>query len=173
MKILLLMLATALSACVIPIQAIVNGRLGQAISNPFLAAWISFFGGAVSLTLIVLIANREIPPLSEAIDQPWYLYTGGLLGVVFVTTVLTVVPHLGTANVLAAAIVGQLTMSLIVDHFGLMGLPRHPVNFVKVIGVGLLVFGTLMISRSELFLKKNADEPAATNHRTTAPEGHG
>lgn len=169
-KTFLLMVLAAFAACIIPVQSIVNGRLGQALSHPFLTSWISFLSGTLALTAIVLIVSGGIPPLEEALSQPWYLYTGGILGVVFVTTVLVVVPQIGTANVLAAAIVGQMTMSLIIDHFGVLGIPRQPVNWVKVVGVCFLLLGTVCISRSkaiESMLSSRGDSPY------NAPENSG
>jgi len=143
MKILVLMLLAALSACVIPIQAIVNGRLGVVVDNRILAALISFLGGTIALTLILLV-TQGVPNLSGK-HIPWYLCTGGLLGAVFVTAVLSLVPHLGTARIIAATVVGQLIMSLIVDHYGILVVPKAPINPVKVVGGLLLIGGMLLI----------------------------
>lgn len=146
MKILALMLLAALVACVIPVQAIVNGRLGVVVDNRILAALISFVGGTVALALI-LLATQGVPDLSGK-QIPWYLCTGGLLGAVFVTAVLTLVPHLGTARIIAATVVGQLIMSLIIDHFGVLGVPKAPINPVKIVGALLLIGGMLLIQYS-------------------------
>lgn len=148
MRTLLLMAVAMLAACVIPIQAIVNGRLGQVLQNPLLAALISFTGGTIILALLLFTTARGLPRIPEGIIVPWYLFTGGLLGAVFVTVVLILVPRIGTANLLAAAIVGQLLMSLIVDHYGLLGVPQSSISTIKVAGVGLLVAGVLLIQRT-------------------------
>lgn len=147
MRTLLLMSAAMLAAGVIPIQAIVNGRLGQEIRNPLLAALISFTGGTIVLAALLVISPRGFPTIPSAARLPWYLFTGGLLGSVFVTVVLILVPKIGTANVLAAAIVGQLLMALLLDHFALLGVPQNSVSIVKFAGVGLLVTGMLLIQR--------------------------
>ena len=147
---LLLMLIAAACATVIPFQAIINGRLGQMVSNPLLAALISFTGGTIALTLILLATTPGFPALPRDLtwtDIPPYLFTGGLLGAVFVTSVLMLVPRIGAANVLAAAIVGQLLMSVLVDHYGILGIPQSPVSGLKVAGCAMLVLGTLLIQR--------------------------
>ncbi|TWT58015.1 hypothetical protein KOR42_13840 [Thalassoglobus neptunius] len=147
MKIFALMFVTAVAAFVIPVQAIVNGRLGQSVQNPFLAAVISFLGGTIVLTIALVIWSRGLPTVPSETSIPWYLYTGGLLGAVYVTTVLCVVPTLGTANVIAAAIVGQLLMSLFIDQLGLLGVSQEPISLMKVCGAVLLIVGALLIQR--------------------------
>lgn len=147
---LLLMLLAALSAAVIPFQAIINGRLGQMVANPLLVAFISFAGGTLTLALILVATTPGLPRLP--VDLSWseippYLLTGGLLGCVFVTAVLMLVPRIGAANVLAAAIVGQLLMSVVIDHFGLLNIPQSPISWTKLAGCGMLVAGMLVIQR--------------------------
>ena len=157
MKTLSLMLLVAMSAFVIPVQAIVNGRLGQIVQNPFLAAVISFTGGTIVLSVLLLIWSQGIPSVSTGTPIPWYLYTGGLLGAVYVTTVLCVVPTIGPANVIAAAIVGQLFMSLVMDHWGLWGVQPNPITTAKATGAVLLIVGALLIQRGTFF-----DSPGTT-----------
>lgn len=151
MKTLILMLLVAGAACVIPVQAIVNGRLGQIVQNPFLAAVISFAGGTIVLSIALIFWSRGLPTLTHQEPIPWYLYTGGLLGAVYVTTVLVVVPHIGTANVISAAIVGQLLMSIFIDKLGLMGVTKSPITPAKALGACMLIVGTLLIQRGKFF----------------------
>jgi len=145
MKTAMFMLFAAMAAFVIPVQAIVNGRLGIEIENRILAALISFAGGTAVLALLLVIAPGGIPSVERFKQLPWFLFTGGLLGAIFVTVVLSLVPQIGTAKVLAAAIVGQLVMAVIIDHFGAMNVPKDPVNWYKIAGCVLLVGGTILI----------------------------
>jgi uncharacterized membrane protein YdcZ (DUF606 family) len=49
--------------------------------------------------------------------------------------------------ILAASIAGQLTMSVIIDQFGLLALDKDPINAMKALGVVLLFVGTLLVVR--------------------------
>ena len=73
----------------------------------------------------------------------WYYLTGGVLGAVYVTTVLVTVRSLGAGPVVAATIAGQLTASVIIDQFGLLGVTKDPITFAKIVGVLLLARGRL------------------------------
>jgi len=144
LKTLGLMLIAALAATVIPFQAIVNGRLGQTLAHPFFAALISFLGGTLALIVLVLITTPGIPAWPKTQPVPWHLMTGGLYGVIFVTVVLVLVPRIGTANVLASAIAGQLVMSMIIDHYAILGVPHLPISFPRILGC-LMLLGSLYL----------------------------
>ncbi len=77
----------------------------------------------------------------------WYYLTGGLLGAAYVTTVLVTVRSLGAGGVVAATVAGQLTLGMIVDQFGLLGVEKSPITALKVVGVLLLAAGTFLIVR--------------------------
>lgn len=148
MQTFLLMLVAVVAGFVVPIQSILNGRLGHLLANPFLAALVSFLGGTVALSIVVLVTTPGIPQVStEGKSLPWYLFTGGLFGAVFVTSVLTLVPRIGATNVLAAAVVGQFIMALIIDHFGILGVPHINASPMRIAGCLLLITGMLLINR--------------------------
>ena len=55
------------------------------------------------------------------------------------------VPRLGAATVLALVVLGQMVASLILDHFGLLGLAQHPVTPKRMLGAIFLIFGVVVI----------------------------
>ncbi len=69
-------------------------------------------------------------------DGPWYLYLGGVLGVIIVYGVATSIPEVGVAPATTAIIIGQVTTAFLIDHFGWFELQQIPFTWVK--GVGLL-----------------------------------
>lgn len=143
----LLLLIAGMSAFVIPFQAIINSRLGKLTENPLFAAVVSFSGGTLALSVILMIWSRGLPKIPQGVQIPGYLYIGGLLGAVYVTTALTLVPKIGTANFIAATIVGQLLMSITIDHLGILGVAQSPVSATKIAGAILLVAGMLLVQR--------------------------
>jgi transporter family-2 protein len=75
----------------------------------------------------------------------WASWTGGIFGAIFIGIAIMMVPRLGVALVLALIIVGQMLGSLAFDHFGLMGVPLHPANPVRLAGAAFLVLGVILI----------------------------
>ena len=57
------------------------------------------------------------------------------------------VPKLGAALTFALIIAGQMVISVILDHFGLIGLPVKVLSAGRVIGIVLLVVGVVLIRK--------------------------
>jgi transporter family-2 protein len=161
-KTLLLMAIAMFAAGVIPLQAAINGKLGEILKQPFLAAFVSFVGGTIFLAVIVLVTSRGVPTWPAGAGIPWYLFTGGLLGAVFVTMTLVLVPKIGTANVLAAAIVGQLILGVLIDHFGWLHVDPRPINLPRIIGCVVLLVGILLIQWPQSKPAIESDESSTT-----------
>ena len=70
-----------------------------------------------------------------------------MLGAIYVTTALVAVRTLGGGGVTAATIAGQLSMSLVIDRLGILGLEQRPLSLGRVFGVVLLVVGTFLVVR--------------------------
>jgi len=139
-------LLTAAVGGLIALQAPINSGLGKAVGT-FQAAFVSFLLGTVVLAVIAGLARGGFGQIGELRTlAPQYL-TGGLLGAAYVTTVLVTVRSLGAGAVVAATVAGQLTMSVVIDHYGLLGVEKDPVNAAKIVGVGLLAAGTFLVVR--------------------------
>ncbi|MCV5991508.1 DMT family transporter, partial [Escherichia coli] len=55
------------------------------------------------------------------------------------------IPKLGATTVLALMVVGQMLLSLMLDHYGLLGIPVYPVTGIRLLGFVLLVHGVVLI----------------------------
>ena len=77
---------------------------------------------------------------------PW-AYLGGTLGVSFVLGSIVAIPEVGVVVVICAAILGQMMGSYLADTFGWFGVERVPFNPVRLVGIGFLVFGVLLVQR--------------------------
>src|SRR6187431_3321961 len=145
-KTLFAALATVAVGGLIALQAPINSGLGKA-TGTFPAAAISFGVGTLLLVGIVL-ATGQASDVSGAADVRAYYLIGGLLGAAYVTTVLLTVRTLGAGGVTAATVAGQLTMSVIIDRIGFLGLEETPITLGRVIGVLLLFAGTVLVIRT-------------------------
>lgn len=142
----LAVLLTALAGGLVAMQAPINGMLGRTVGS-FQASLVSFALGTLLLVAIVGLATDGYGSIAEARSLPWYAFLGGILGAAYVTTVLVTVGSLGAAGVTAATITGQLTMSVVVDRFGLLGVDEQPVTVGRLAGVVLLGLGVFLVVR--------------------------
>ena len=140
-------LITAFTGGLIALQAPINAGLGRVVGS-FQAAFVSFAIGTMLLCAIAVVARGGIGQVAEVGNVPaWYYLTGGLLGAAYVTSVLVTVRSLGAGGVVAATIAGQLTMPVVIDQFGLLGVDKDPISAMKLLGVILLAGGTLLVVR--------------------------
>lgn len=144
---LLAAFALAAGICV-PTQAGINAQLSQWTRSPVLAATISFAVGTLTLFAYSIATRLNLPPLQTIGQQPWWIWVGGALGAFFVATTIYLAPRLGATSMLAWILAGQMMASLVLDHFGWLGFPVHPINWGRIVGVLMLVGGILLIRNS-------------------------
>lgn len=137
---------TAFTGALVALQAPINSMLGRAVGT-WQAAFFSFAIGTAALALIAALAKGGLGQVAEARHVSWYYLTGGLLGAAYITSVLVTVRSLGVGGVVVATIAGQLAISVVVDHFGWLGVARQPLDAVRVIGIALLAAGTYLVVR--------------------------
>jgi bacterial/archaeal transporter family-2 protein len=137
---------TAVVGGMIALQAPINSGLGKRIGT-LPAATVSFVIGTVILVILALAFGGGFGKLGGLRHLSWYYLMGGALGAAYVTTVLVTVRTLGAGGVTAATIAGQLTMAIVVDQLGILGVARHAVTAPRLAGVALLALGTFLVVR--------------------------
>ncbi|MHC5253269.1 DMT family transporter [Listeria kieliensis] len=143
---LLFMLMGFIAGMLSPIQTSINGKLRMAVGSPFLASFISFLVGTILLFLICLIIEKRVTFKVRGVGKiPFWVFTGGIMGVIFVTSNILLLPILGSAMTVVLAICGQMVIALIIDHFGFFGVIKHPINRYRIIGVLAMIAGILLI----------------------------
>jgi transporter family-2 protein len=143
----LVFILPAIAGITITTQAGVNSQLRVAVNNPWVAAFISFLVGTIILGLYIIATKQTVPGFAQLRGIEIYKYTGGLLGAFFVTVIIVTVQKIGSANVFALVIAGQLFMALLYDHLGLFGFPQSNISWIKILGVILLVAGAYLINK--------------------------
>ncbi|OGU17424.1 MAG: hypothetical protein A2076_04595 [Geobacteraceae bacterium GWC2_53_11] len=128
----------------VAVQPTINARLARLI-GVLESSCISFAVGTLALFMAVLLAGRG--NMRGIAGASWWELSGGLLGALFVTMTIFVVPRIGTAAAMAAIIAGQLATGLLMDHFGLLGGRHIPLDSSRVIGVVLLMAGGWLVFR--------------------------
>jgi bacterial/archaeal transporter family-2 protein len=143
----LAVLATVAAGGIVAAQAPVNNVLSKKIGT-FGAVSVNFLVGT-ALVLVVTFAFAGGIENREGVDSPeWYYWLfGGLAGVAIVLTTLLTVRELGAGGVTAATIAGQLTLSVVLDRLGVLGLEERAITWDKLLGIALLAAGTVLVVR--------------------------
>ncbi len=146
MDVYYVILALIAGACA-PTQAGINSQLGSIAGDPSIAAMISFMVGAIGLTTYVVVTGVPWPSIRIFGEVPWWMWTGGLLGAFLVFVSIVLAPKLGATATLGLIVAGQMIVSVVLDHFGLIGYEEHPTNIWRILGVILLLVGVVLIKK--------------------------
>jgi transporter family-2 protein len=126
----------------ITLQTTLNGQLAKGVGGDSVAAALfSFTAGALCLGLFSLMRGGIVTSLAAIPAQPWWSLLGGLLGASALLSYVVLAPKIGLSVLLGLAIAGQITSSLVIDHFGLMGTVERPVSPVKLGGSMVMLAG--------------------------------
>jgi bacterial/archaeal transporter family-2 protein len=136
-----------LAGGMVALQAPTNAMLAKAGGSPVLAALISFTVGTIAL-LLAWFASGNRPAVSSFSALPWYAWLGGLYGAMFVAIAAFAAPRIGLAALITIGIAGQVAMALVLDHVGVLGLPREPISIGRLAGALLVLVGVVLVRRS-------------------------
>jgi transporter family-2 protein len=144
---LLSLILAVIGGVLLAVQAPTNAILGKASGSPVVAAFISFVIGSLALGAVVAVTSGRLfaPGLKQV---PWYAWLGGFYGAFFVAVAAFAAPRVGVGVLLTAAVAGQLAAALVLDHYGLLGLERHPVTLTRAAGLVLVLAGAVLVRRS-------------------------
>ena len=141
------LLLAVLAGAMMPTQAALNNKMAAVVDSPILAAFISFFVGTLALFVYVIASGTPIGNLASVKDAPPVAWIGGLLGAFFVTMTVLLAPRLGVAMTFSLIIAGQMLVTLVIDHFGLLGMPVNTVSLPRVAGIFLVTAGVVLIRK--------------------------
>ena len=141
-------LAAAIGAGVV-VQASINGELRTLIGDPYRTALVSTTVSTISLLLLsVIVYRRPVPANHVFADAPWWMWVGGILGAIYVAAAAILVTRLGSAVMFTLIILGQLITAVVMDHYGMIGLDKHPVSLPRVVGITMVLLGVIVVRRS-------------------------
>ena len=141
-------IALAVAAGVsIVIQQILNANLRTALNSAAWSGFVSYFVGVLCMALLAIALRDPIPSAGVAGRIPWWAWSGGLFGALFIGLAIFLVPQLGAATFISLLVAGQMLASIAFDHFGWLGLTQRAIDLPRLIGAALLIAGVVLIRR--------------------------
>ncbi len=127
-------------------QTAINGTLGTYLDSALQSALASFAVGTTILFAVCLWKrNLSDITLAHRGRAPWWVYTGGILGALYVFINAYLVPEMGTGMTAVLTVAGQMVGSVVVDNFGLLGTEKRKVGTRRLAGLALILAGVAVI----------------------------
>ena len=131
---------------VLAAQAPLNSQLGRSVGG--LQASVVALGVSFAAVLALAALTGGVGGLRRIGEAPLHVaFGGGLIGALYVGSIVWTVRALGAGGLTAVTIAGQLGLAIVIDHYGWLGVERSPVNAGKLAGVALLALGTWLVIR--------------------------
>jgi transporter family-2 protein len=108
--------AGGIAGAIVGIQRALNGQINEYSHQSFTTSLLNFITGTTFLLILIvaglILGRNELSPLPSG---PWWIYTGGVIGVIYIAFTSTIVQHLGVLTFTLFSVGGQLVGSLIID----------------------------------------------------------
>ncbi|MBN9595481.1 MAG: DMT family transporter [Afipia sp.] len=131
----------------IVIQQALNANLRHALDSAAWSGFASYFVGVICMALLAIALRDPVPSAAVASRIPWWAWSGGLFGAIFIGLAIYLVPVLGAATFISVLIAGQMIASITFDHFGWLGLEQRTIDLPRLAGAALLIAGVVLIRR--------------------------
>lgn len=108
--------AGVIAGAIVGVQRALNGQINEHSHQSFTTSLLNFITGTSFLVVLiiagVLFGKNELSSLPSG---PWWIYAGGVIGVIYIAFTSTIVQHLGVLTFTLFSVGGQLVGSLIID----------------------------------------------------------
>ncbi len=137
--------AVVVMGALLAVQPLLNARVAGAAGHPIYGAMFSVAVSSLTMLVTAFVLRLPVPDLHGiSRERPWF-WLGGVIGAFVVLAALIATPRLGAATTVMLFIAGQLACSLLLDQYGLLGVPVHPLDLPRLLGVLCLVAGVVLI----------------------------
>ena len=137
------LLLAVIAGALVGVQRALNGQINEHSQNSYTTSLLNFITGTSFLTLFIIIlialGRVELQPLPIG---PWWIYTGGVIGVIYIAATSLIVQHLGVLTFTLFSVGGQLIASLLLDIYS----PTQgvSVSWYLVSGIAMTYIGVLV-----------------------------
>ena len=143
-EVALTLLLGILGGVAVGTQASISVQMSRRVGGTA-SSFIIHLGGAILSGVLLVLGGGE--QLQNWRKLSWYMWGAGAFGVVLYLTLTRTMPRLGAATALVLVIIGQLGVGMLIDHFGLFGLPLRRTDGWRVVGAILLITGGYLMAR--------------------------
>ncbi len=154
-----------LTGMLVPVQTAANARMRTSVGLAYVVTLISFSVSSVLLSAVSVVSGiRILPCMAQIFGVPWWGWTGGIIALFTITVTICLFRALGQLQTSILPLLGQLSFSLVIDHFGLFGSVRIPLSAVRVLAMLLLTVGVVIVVVVPNLKKRKATQTSTGSH---------
>jgi bacterial/archaeal transporter family-2 protein len=143
-EIAIIILIVIIAGMAVGAQASIAGEMSPLVGGAA-TSFIVHLGGTILSGVLLVVRGDE--QLHNWRQLNWYMWAAGAVGVVLYLVFAYAIPRLGAATTLALLLIGQLFAAMLIDHFGLFGLPLRHIDGSRAMAAILLISGGYLMMR--------------------------
>ena len=131
------------AGALVGVQRALNGQINEHSGQSYTTSLLNFITGTsflvIFIMILILLGQIELQPLPNG---PWWIYTGGVIGVIYIASTSLIVQHLGVLTFTLLSVGGQLFGSLLLDLYA----PSEgvSVSWYLVTGIAMTYIGVVV-----------------------------
>lgn len=129
------------------LQTGTNTQLGKSLGQPIAASFLVYLVGLLTLAVSAPFLGFSFSAYGRLGQAPWWAWLGGVFGVVYVLAMVYVTDKVGAGTFTALTVTAAIVTTVLLDHFGWLGLEVHPASAGRIIGCVLMVGGVILVSK--------------------------
>lgn len=134
-------LLALIAGAALSFEGAIYAELGKTVGQVE-TSFYNFFMGSIIMGLLWIFFGKG--NLSYTLKAPKWTLLGGGLGVVYLTAIVVSVPNVGVGISMVAVIIGQLVMSMVIEHFGWLGSKKTKINKEKIFAVISMIIALIL-----------------------------
>lgn len=136
-------LLAGIAGAVVGVQRALNGQINEHSHQSYTTSLLNFIMGStflfIFLCILIIFSDTELSPLPSG---PWWIYTGGVIGVIYIAFTSKIVQHLGVLTFTLFSVGGNLVGSLLIDLISPTDGVR--VSWYLVTGIAMTYLGVIV-----------------------------
>ena len=128
-------------------QTATNPALVEKAGQPIVAALLISLVTFVCAAIAAPFLGVSTASVTKATEAPWWSYLGGAFALVYTLATLYAGAKIGSAAFTGLAVTAAIVTSVVLDHFGLMGLDTRPAGIHRIAGCSLMIGGVLLVAK--------------------------
>ena len=132
------------------LQTGMNSQLTKSLGNPALAGPIVYGVGLLSFLVVIAVLpffGVKMADYGKLSQTPWWAIAGGVAGATFTFATLAATPKVGAGVFVAVTVTTGVVTSILIDHFGIIGVDKHPANIGRIAGAVLMIGGVFLVGK--------------------------
>lgn len=154
---IIILLASVIGGIFLSAQSSINGAFSKH-AGTYESTFLTFITGALILAVVILFfGNGDLLAILEA---PKWQLSAVWFGVGYLFLTIIAVPKIGIIATSISTVIGQLSMGMLIDHFGWFGGVQVSFDFNRFIAIILMLIALRLIYIANMKTRSQVENPS-------------